>query len=454
MKPILIICTAALLLFSCLESNGQTGTVKGRVVDAENKSPLAFANVFIDRTTIGTAADGDGYFILKGVPPGDTELLFSFVGYRLGRRVVHVVNDTDVGVVELEVLEQQLSNLEIKATRDKDWEKQFKRFEKIFLGDDELARGCKILNPWVLDFGKEKGKQLTATAGAPLQIHNNALGYKIDFYLANFWKNSQGYLIEGKVRFEQLPLADSTTTLRWLQNREKAYVGSVQHLFRAIISNRVGGEKFFLYTERPGIGPVTTRSPFFAEALETVLVTYDTASMLADQMDNGNYQIKLKGRIEVHNQNERAIPRVYRDMGYKVSWIQVTGESVMVNQEGFPLNPAEILLSGDVGDQRVSYMLPTDYAPGVIQYQPTPDQQLTDRFREKVFVHTDKPYYHPGEPLWFSAFMNYGDRIVMDSMSRVLYVELIAPNRKIINNRTALIEDGAAHGDFILPETP
>lgn len=443
------------ILIQITATFAQSVIVKGRVMDGSTGTSLPFANVFIDRTTIGTAADGDGYFVLKGAPAGKVELLFSFVGYRLGKVNLNLKEgENEIGVIRLDPAEQQLSEVEIKATRDKTWEKQLAKFEKIFLGDDELADGCKILNPWVLDFStKEKGMQLTAKADVPLEIENNSLGYKLNFFLIDFWKNAQGYLIEGKVRFEQLPEVDERINKVWLQNREKAYIGSAQHFFKAIINHRIGGEKFKLYTERPGLENATSRSQFFAQAMADALMEYDTTRMVILGMDPNVRQVRLKGRIEVHNYNERSIPRVYRDMGYRVSWIRLDGGEVTVNAEGFPLDPTRVIVSGDMSDQRVSYMLPLDYRKGKIEFKNDVESISWERYKEKVYVHTDKPYYYPGEPIWFAAYLSYGDPILQDSMSKVLYVDLINPSHEVIQSKTILIDNGTASGDFILGET-
>ncbi len=446
------LCTMVFSI-SALALQAQSAQVKGRVVDIETNESLPFANVFLDRSTIGTAADGDGYFILE-IPMESTELLFSFVGYRLGKVNLKLkTGENNLGAIGLVPAEQQLSDVEVKASRDKTWEKQLAKFEKIFLGDDAIAVGCKILNPWVLEFSdKEKGKQLIAKADVPLEIENNSLGYKMQFYLNDFWKNAQGYLIDGKVRFEQMPITNDEVTKQWLSNRERAYVGSVQHFFKSIITKRIGGEKFKLYTERPGLENATARSLLFSESFSDALMEYDTTGMVQLVMDRGLYEVRMPGRVEVHNYNERSMPRVYRDMGYEVSWITLASDVVMVNEEGFPINPTDVITAGAMSDQRISYLLPQDYQKGKIE---TKEDLVVSfqRFREKVYLHTDKPYYYPGEPVWFAAYMNYGDPILQDSMSKVLYVDLISPQREIIQSRALVIKNGKANGDFILDNT-
>jgi len=58
-----------------------TGTIEGRVVDANGGSSLPGANVVVKGTSIGTSTDGDGRYEIRGVPTGEQILTVSFVSY-------------------------------------------------------------------------------------------------------------------------------------------------------------------------------------------------------------------------------------------------------------------------------------------------------------------------------------------------------------------------------------
>jgi hypothetical protein len=68
--------------------------------------------------------------------------------------------------------------------------------------------------------------------------------------------------------------------------------------------------------------------------------------------------------------------------------------------------------------------------------------------QERVYLHTDKPYYYPGEIIWFKAYLTYAYPAVKDSLSRLLYVELIDENKKVIETRYLKITGGFAWGDI------
>ncbi len=81
---------------------------------------------------------------------------------------------------------------------------------------------------------------------------------------------------------------------------------------------------------------------------------------------------------------------------------------------------------------------------------PMPGQSTITALREKTYVQTDKPYYYPGEKLWFKAYMNYQTLQSRDSLSKVLYVELINAEGKIEQSHAIRIESSSAVGDFSL----
>ena len=57
--------------------------IAGKVTAAGGGAPLAGAKVYLGNTTIGTATDVNGSFILKNVPLGSYELIVSCTGYEL-----------------------------------------------------------------------------------------------------------------------------------------------------------------------------------------------------------------------------------------------------------------------------------------------------------------------------------------------------------------------------------
>jgi len=71
---------------------------------------------------------------------------------------------------------------------------------------------------------------------------------------------------------------------------------------------------------------------------------------------------------------------------------------------------------------------------------------------EKVYLHTDRTYYFPGDDIWYKAYLiDAADRLHSDH-SNNLHVELISPSSKIIASRITRIGGGLGNGDFKLPD--
>jgi hypothetical protein len=71
----------------------QTGKIKGRVIDANSGEGLIGANVMIVGTSIGTAADINGNFVLANLSPGNYTLKITYVGYKDKTEKVSVVKN-------------------------------------------------------------------------------------------------------------------------------------------------------------------------------------------------------------------------------------------------------------------------------------------------------------------------------------------------------------------------
>lgn len=72
---------------------------------------------------------------------------------------------------------------------------------------------------------------------------------------------------------------------------------------------------------------------------------------------------------------------------------------------------------------------------------------------EKVYLHTDRVSYTPEDDIWFKAYVIDPSTNKLSVNTNKLYVELIAPDAKIIRKRTVRIENGTGHGNFQLNDT-
>jgi hypothetical protein len=429
--------------------HGQQTVLRGKVVDAKTMEALPFASVFINFTTVGTNADENGEFVLTNIPEGDQELICSYVGHENYQVRLSKLGTKDFLEIKLKPLE--LKEVEVVSKKDEEWNRQLQKFQTLFLGSSKASR-ARIVNPWVLDFTESPQGIFTAKAMAPLEIENSSLGYQVTYVLRIFTHSPDGYNILGDIRFREIPTEDPKLKARWNENRLKAYRGSSRHLFRSIIDKTFESEGFNVYVDQTGPGPLV-RSPFFKNDLNTKLLPFESENKVLKDKAAPVYRIIVPARLEVHYRKRMATESVYRDITHAVSWIEVWGGIVEVNAKGVILNPSRMVVSGALGTARIADMLPYDYDPELKVAEPADVAErkpVISELIEKPYIQTDKPYYYPGEIIWYKGYLNYADHQKIDSLSKVLYVDLISDN-KIISQQILPIDNAMVTGQARIP---
>src|SRR5215211_2235392 len=90
MRKIATCLLTAIFLMAFISAMAQT--IKGRVVDSGNNTPLSGASVKVIGTSVGTTTDANGRFSINVVPDGQLEV--SYIGYET--KIVPVNNQTEL----------------------------------------------------------------------------------------------------------------------------------------------------------------------------------------------------------------------------------------------------------------------------------------------------------------------------------------------------------------------
>ena len=77
----LLACLLTILLINDYSFAGTTGKIKGKITDKDTGEPIVGANVIIEGTYFGAAADLEGEFYINNIPPGTYTVIASAVGY-------------------------------------------------------------------------------------------------------------------------------------------------------------------------------------------------------------------------------------------------------------------------------------------------------------------------------------------------------------------------------------
>lgn len=105
-----------LILFSAGIIFSQQFRVNGVVLDGESGTALPFANVRLNGTASGTAANHKGRFTLK-LDAGEYDLIFSYVGYKSRIRHISIPADSEI-LIKLEPEAVKLQDVVVNASED------------------------------------------------------------------------------------------------------------------------------------------------------------------------------------------------------------------------------------------------------------------------------------------------------------------------------------------------
>ncbi|MEO3403194.1 carboxypeptidase regulatory-like domain-containing protein [Mucilaginibacter sp. CAU 1740] len=68
---------------------------------------------------------------------------------------------------------------------------------------------------------------------------------------------------------------------------------------------------------------------------------------------------------------------------------------------------------------------------------------------EKVYLHTDKPYYAVGDTLWFKGYVTI-EKHQPSALSKILYVDLINNRDSVVESQRIVVVNGFASGNIVL----
>ena len=95
-RPLFSAGVAALAALASAGAQQSTGTITGRVLEAESQRPVAEAQVMIVGTTRGTRTDAEGRYRIASVTPGTASLRIARIGYQSASREVTVAAGQEV----------------------------------------------------------------------------------------------------------------------------------------------------------------------------------------------------------------------------------------------------------------------------------------------------------------------------------------------------------------------
>lgn len=220
--------------------------IRGVVLDEKTGNTIDYAAVYIDGTFIGTTTDEEGEFSVDMKTFQDHPLMISAMGYKS-----YSLDHPSPGKFYRILLERKVFEIEEISVTKKSLELKRKAnlrvFRQEFLGNSNNAKKCQILNEEVISFNYEEGwSMLKAFASAPLEIQNDALGYKLVYYLDHFSYDRVNKTISfsGSIIFTEDLGAGNRSMQQFERRRKNTFTGSRQHFFRALWDNDLKNSGF------------------------------------------------------------------------------------------------------------------------------------------------------------------------------------------------------------------
>ncbi len=388
-----------LVALACLVACQLRGQVSG-TISAPNGKPVIGAEIFINRSSYRALTDDYGHFDLGLVQPGLHEIVAykkGFVLYRAPMRVAPGRSYTlSLNFADTEKKQRGRSTPESVAA----------------LTQALVDEGVVFLSEGQhLETEAMDGKFRVLSGPVVLEYPN--AGYRITaFFSPTKFQEIQ----EAAFNYQEYQGSNVNQNMAVERTRQAVYRGSLRHFVSSIIAGKTE-EEGFKATDPSG-------SPVVLNAIPSAAAGYS--------------RITLASTIVVDFQ------------GTERTSLTASGP-MDANAQGILINAQVVTLEGPMRRSGLSWQLPLDYKP-IRDIERTFAEALR-YFYEKIYLQTDKPYYYPGEPLWFKAYINYYQPAWRDSLSDVLYVELLSAKKKALVEKMFRIEAGRCYGDFILPDS-
>ena len=142
-----------------------TGTVTGRVLDADTQQPVADVSVFVEGTRRGAISGPDGTFTIGGVPSGSQAVRARRIGFGAPVQVVVVPNGGSVSVIFS--MDRKAAVLEEVVTTGYGTQRRLAITGSVSTIDAEQAKVAVPTNVTNMIEGRATGVQITQNNGEP-----------------------------------------------------------------------------------------------------------------------------------------------------------------------------------------------------------------------------------------------------------------------------------------------
>jgi hypothetical protein len=361
---VLIKGTLLFLLFLWLVNTpAQSQSVlHGKITDSKTQAAIPFVNLFFVNTLIGTSANTEGEYTFPKAAYGKYDLVISCLGYERKQITVDLsMPDKEVNIV-LNPAVTQLKEVVVNSN-DKEYKKQLKIFYRYFLGETMNANKCTIDNYYDLDFSFEGPTGLfVASSSKPLEITNNALGYRIIYLLDKFQIDfTNGYCtVSGIPRFENLKAKDDKQQSHWNKERDRAYFGSITHFMKSFRDSTLKENMYEISLLMPaGLKDSTEDIKIWlADSL------YSVYNLTQRELSKKMMRTGLMLRVIYKDEGPEYNYKGYVQGSKQISFIKFPKRQFIIRENGYYENPLSFYIDGYWSwANKIAELMPLEYEP-------------------------------------------------------------------------------------------
>lgn len=318
------------ILLIILHKAGYSQIIKGTILDQSNGSKIEFATVYINGTSAGTYSDKEGYFELDISRFSSMPVTISALGYY--SITIYDFPRDKIFSSNLSPKIFELNEVIINSRKiDRERRDVLRIFRNEFIGTTDNADKCVIVNENDIRYSYSSDNDtLKVFALKPLEIYNNALGYKITYFLDKFEYSISGksFNFLGNVIFNEDLSVGSEKIKSFERKRKYAYQGSRIQFFRALWADNLKSTGFLIKNSKYEILGYN----------DLVRVENDTKKYLT-------YSDDLK---------------IYYYSTYPNSYITFVKKNVYFDSNGY-FDASGIIWEGQIVRQRIGDLLPYEY---------------------------------------------------------------------------------------------
>jgi hypothetical protein len=427
------------LLNFCLAAYSQI--IRGTILDKETNSPISYAVVYFDGTSVASYTDEKGFFKLDIKKNSSMPLTISALGY-----FSTIINDFSPDINILVFLAPKVFEMQevaVNARGNPEIRRQnLEIFRREFFGRTGNAKECEIINEDDIRFITSPDKDtLKAYSLKPIFIINKGLGYKITYYLNKFEYIKSEYLHQliGTSLFDEDTTSGSDKQ-NFIIRRNNAYFGSKMQFIRSLWQDDLKSAGYNIKNSKHQ-------------------VTYNDLVRNQLSTDPGQHR-----KYIFYSEAIPIILSIKWEPGKAKSGMEILRYNIFFDKNGYYKGPG-IIWHGEMAKQGIADLLPYDYQPfEIVKDKSDTDFRIVDTLSadhidnqvaestEKVYLHTDRDFYNPGDDIWFKSYVVDGLTHKLSDSSGNLHVEFISPASKIIDSKIIRLDNGLGNGDFALPD--